>query len=137
MSRTGQISVGSKINGHQIGAITLMVIVLALGFAVKLDRVPSFMELVLDPVRLMVPLALLAFVNLRKKIGVSRRFALIGLACVALTITSEVLKGIAGDAFLVAAFATYIWLLGNCWTKGQVNSGVAGLALCFIMAPIF
>lgn len=137
MSRAGQISVDSKVNGLQIGAIALMALVLALGFAVKLDRAPSFMELVLDPIRLMVPLALLAFASLRKKIGVSRRFALLGVACVALTIASELLKATAGNVLLVGAFGIYIWLLANCRVKGNVDSGIAGLALCLIMAPIF
>jgi len=137
MSRAGQISVGSKVNGLQIGAIALMALVLALGFAVKLDRAPSFLELFLDPIRLMVPLALLAFASLRKKIGVSRRFALMGVACVALTIASELLRATAGNVLLVGAFGIYIWLLANCRVKGNVDSGIAGLALCLIMAPIF
>lgn len=137
MSRAGQLSIGSKVNGHQIGAIALMALVLAIGLAVKLDRAPSIFELVLDPIRLLVPLSLLAVTQLRKKIGVSRRFALMGVACVGLTIASELLRGIGGNVLLVGAFAIYVWLLANCRVKGNVDSGVAGLALCLIMAPIF
>ncbi|QYK54365.1 MAG: hypothetical protein KF824_05575 [Fimbriimonadaceae bacterium] len=137
MSKVGQISVGNRVNGHQIGAIVLMALVLCVGLAVKLDRAPSIFELILDPVRLMVPISLLAFSQLRRKIGVSRRFALMGVACVALTIASELLKGIGGSVLLVAAFGIYVWLLANCRVKGNVDSGIAGLALCLIMAPIF
>ncbi len=125
------------LNSTQIAAVVLATCVVVLGFMVKLERAPSFGELVLDPVRLLVPIVLLCFESLRKKIGVTRQFAMMGIACVALTMMSEAFRHSFGVIPLALAFVVYIWMLGHCWKTRGVDSSWAGLALCFMLAPVF
>lgn len=137
MSKVAAGERGVGLNKVQIGAVALAFCVVVLGFMVKLERAPSFGELVLDPVRLLVPILILSFAGLRKKLGVTRQFAMMGIACVGLTMLSEAFRTSYGALFLVPAFAVYVWMLGHCWKNRGVDSSWAGLALCLMLAPVF
>lgn len=137
MNRTASHGTDKSLNVTQIAVVLFAALVVALGFMVKFDRVPSFGELILDPIRLAVPIILLTFASLRQKVGVSRRFAMLGIVCVGLTMLSELFRASFGIAFLIPAFAVFIWMLGNCWKEKGIDSSWAGLALCLIMAPVF
>jgi hypothetical protein len=135
-----KVAVGSRsegLNRSQLVMVILATCVVILGFLVKLDRAPSFGEMVLDPVRLMVPVMILALSGLRKKLGVTRQFAMMGIACVGLTMLSEVFRLSFGAFLLVPAFAIYVWMLGHSWKNRGIDSSWAGLALCLMLAPVF
>ncbi|ARU40061.1 hypothetical protein CCB80_02480 [Armatimonadetes bacterium Uphvl-Ar1] len=123
--------------GLQIGVVVFAAMMLVFGFLVKIDRAPSFGEMVLDPVRLAIPMVLLFSLSLRQKIGVTRRFAMVGLVCVGLTVMSEVYRGSFGNWLLIPAFVSYAWMLGHCWKEKGIDSSWAGLALCLVLAPVF
>lgn len=137
MNQTRAEGQSTGLSGLQIGVVVFATLMVVLGFLVKLDRAPSFGEIVLDPVRLAIPLFLLASMKLRLKIGVSRQFAMVGFVCVGLTVLSEVFRGSFGNWLLIPAFAAYVWMLGHCWKTKGVDSSWAGLALCVVLAPIF
>lgn len=137
MNRTTVQERATGLNSLQIATVVFSVLVVTLGFLVKLDRAPSFGETLLDPIRLLVPCALLFVASLRQKLGVTRRFAMLGIACVALTMLSEAFRASFGIVFLIPAFAVFVWMLGNSSKNRGIDSSWAGLALCFIMAPVF
>jgi hypothetical protein len=136
MSRVGAIKPQSGLNGTQWATIVMGFALVSMAFLVKIDRAPSYAELLLDPIRLMIPLVLMFAAGLREKLGITRRFAQVGFLCVLLTVLSEVFSA-AGIWFLIPAFAAFVWMLANCRRSGTIDSSWAGLVLCLVMAPVF
>ncbi|MFM9873749.1 MAG: hypothetical protein ACKVQS_09835 [Fimbriimonadaceae bacterium] len=137
MIHQGSREKATGLNSIQLVSLTVAAVVVVFGLLIKLDRAPSFGEMALDPIRLLVPLLLIRFSTLRLKIGVSRKFAFMGFGCVALTMLSEAFRFGFGALALIPAFAIYVWMLGHCWKNRGVDSGWVGLALCLMLAPVF
>ncbi len=127
----------NRLKLHHVISIALACCLVLAGILVKIDRAPSIAEMILDPVRLLVPVVLFSFSGLRKNLGVSRQFSVMGFVCVGSTMLSEVFRVGLGGLFLIPAFAIFMWMLGHCWKNRGADSGWVGLALCLMLAPVF
>ncbi len=135
-----EVSVGRSINREQIITITLMTILVVVGVLTKTERAPAnverVFEMILDPIRIAIPLLLLGIPKLREKIGVTQFFCVLGLICVLFTVASEAFRATAGFWLIVPAYIMYALLLVHASRKVPSPSWAA-FAVCLALAPVF
>lgn len=131
-----ELSVRKTLNVEQIVTLVLMTLLVVGGVLIKMERAPEAFERLLDPARLAIPLFLLGLPKLRKKIGVSSFFCILGLICVALTMGSEELRATPGFWLIVPAYVVYAAMIVHASRKAPSPSWAA-LAVCLALAPVF
>lgn len=111
-------------------------VVLVLALLAKARSVPSFGELVLDPVRLGFALLLVSAAGLRQKFGISLGLAALGVASVGGALIQERFAGL-GILPIGVAFMAFGTMVLTVVTGKSAASKAAGFAACLVFAPFF